>query len=294
MHMARLSTPLAGLPLVIALWLAGTATGAQATAPQENAPPSAPLEQGPDSEPAGPAPEADGQSAQPPRWRYALGLKLKTDDMSLLPGNAQWRPVIGVRYGRWRFGQNTSDDWLRFSGYRKDTGLEYDWKNSEKLKIALSMRIQNITDNESFDGFSGGRNTLRGRASISYRLNPRWSIGTDFTQDLLNRGDGTTVTVGASYLWPLNDRSSLSINSGVGWATADHWQTQYRQTTQPTNAWHSGLGSLAGGISYRYSIQPQWAWFAVLNTSRALGQAAEVSPHTLTWSSQIGLLYFSR
>lgn len=233
-----------------------------------------------------PAPASD--------WQYALGLKLKADDVAHPGKQIKLRPVIGLRHGRWRIGQNTSEDWLRFSGYRKDTGIEYDWKDSDKLKVALSLRIQNITDNESFDGFGSGKNTLRGRASVSYRLTPRWSMGVDFTQDLLARGDGTTVTLGGSYLWPLDERSSLSINSGVNWATADHWQTQYRTAPAPASPWRAGLGGLGAGLSYRYSIRPQWAWFGTVSTSRALGQVNEVSPSLLTWSGQIGLLYFSR
>lgn len=241
-----------------------------------------------------PATTTDDSTEASSPWHYALGLKLKADDVAH-PGNqVRLRPVIGLRYGRWRIGQSTNEDWLRFSGYRKDTGLEYDWKDSEKLKVALSLRVQNITDNESFDGFGSGKHTVRGRASISYRLTPRWSIGTDFTQDLLNRGDGTTVTMGVSYLWPLDERSALSLNTGVSWATATHWQTQYRQLPPPSAPWHAGLGGLGLGLSYRHSIRPQWAWFGTLGTTRALGQVNEVNPSLLSWSGQIGLLYFSR
>ncbi len=280
---ACLRLPLSAL--MACLWLAAGTTKAQTPPDDPSVAPSQAVSELPPPEPA-PAP-ASG-------WHYAVGLKLKADDVAH-PGNqVKLRPIIGLRYGRWRIGQNTSEDWLRFSGYRKDTGVEYDWKDSDKLKVALSLRIQNITDNESFDGFGSGKNTLRGRASINYRLSPRWSIGTDITQDLMDRGDGTTVTVGASYLWPLDDRSSLSINSGVSWATADHWKTQYRTAPAPSAPWHAGLGGLGAGLSYRYSIRPQWAWFGTVSTSRALGQVNEVSPSLLSWNGQIGLIYFSR
>lgn len=240
------------------------------------------------------ATQAPSSPPTPATWQYALGLKLKADDVAH-PGNqVRLRPVIGLRYGRWRIGQSTNTDWLRFNGFRKDTGLEYDWKDSDKVKVALSLRLQNITENESADGFGPGLKTLRGRASINYRLTPRWSIGTDITQDLLNRGDGSTLTAGVSYLWPLDERSTLSINSGVNWATASHWQTQYRTAPPPAAAWHAGVGGIGAGLSYRYSSHPQWAWFGTVGTSRALGQVNEVSPSLLTWSGQIGLLYFSR
>lgn len=227
-------------------------------------------------------------------WQYVLGLKLKSDDLGHLSGHVQLRPVIGLRYGRWHIGQTTSEDWLRFGSYRKDTGLEYDWKNSAKLKVSLSARIQNITRNEGFDGFSGGRNTLRARASAQYRLTPHWSVGTDLTQDLFNRGDGTTVSPGLSYLWPLDERSTLSLSVSTTWATAKHWQTQHLEGPAPARPWRAGLGDIGAGLNYRYSLTAHWAWFASLGAGRPLGQAAEVSTPPNTWSGQIGLLYFSR
>jgi outer membrane scaffolding protein for murein synthesis (MipA/OmpV family) len=160
--------------------------------------------------------------------------------------------------------------------------------------VDLSFRIQNLQDNSSFDGFSSGKNTLRARVGVNYQLNKRWSVGTDVTQDLMDRGDGTTLSVGASYGLPLSDRSTLSLSAGVNWATADHWATQLRLLPPPAGGWHSGLGSLGLGMSYRYALTPQWAWFGTVGSSRHLGQVDAVSPSTLSWSGQIGVLYFSR
>ncbi len=228
------------------------------------------------------------------RWRYTVGLKLKTRDLADARTTLALRPVLGLRYGRWRFGHATGDEWLQFSGYRQEANLAYQWRDDERLQADLSFRVQNLQDNSSFDGFSSGKNTLRGRISVNYRLNPRWSVGTDVTQDLMGRGDGTTLSIGASYGLPLSERSALSLSGGVNWATADHWATQLRLVPPPASGWHSGLGSVGLGLSYRYAITPQWAWFGTLGTSRHLGQVHEVSPSILSWSGQIGVLYFSR
>jgi outer membrane scaffolding protein for murein synthesis (MipA/OmpV family) len=54
------------------------------------------------------------------------------------------------------------------------------------------------------------------------------------------------------------------------------------------------LGSVGLGLSYRYAFTPQWAWFGTVGNSRHLGQVHAVSPSTLSWNGQIGVLYFSR
>ena len=228
------------------------------------------------------------------RWRYALGLKLKTLDLADARTDVALRPVLGLRYGRWHLGHATGDEWLAFSGYRKASNLAYQLRDDERLKVALSLRIQNLQDNSSFDGFSSGKNTLRARVSANYQLSKRWSVGTDVTQDLMDRGDGTTLSVGASYGLPLSERSTISLSGGVEWATAEHWATQLRLLPPPTGGWHSGLGSVGLGLSYRYAFTPQWAWFGTVGSSRHLGQVNAVSPSTLSWNGQIGVLYFSR
>jgi hypothetical protein len=245
----------------------------------------------PTTEPT-PTPAPSDTSASP--WLYTLGVKLQSRDAADASTSLNLRPVLGLRYGRWRIGHPTGTEWLSFSGYRKESNLAYQWRDDERLKVGLSLRVQNLQDNSSFDGFSSGQNTLRGRVSVNYKLDRHWSLGSDLTQDLMDRGDGTTLSVGAAYGLPLSDRSALSLSAGLNWATADHWATQWRQAPAPAEPWHSGLGSLGVGMSYRYALTPQWAWFGTLGSSRPLGQVQTVSPHNLNWQGQLGLLYFSR
>ena len=239
---------------------------------------------------------AESTPSDPPAspWLYTLGVKVQSRDVEGASTSLVLRPVRGLRYGRWRVGHPTGTDWLSFSGYRKESNLAYQLRDDDRLKVGLSLRVQNLQDNSSFDGFSSGQNTLRGRVSVNYRLNPRWSLGSDLTQDLMDRGDGTTLSVGASYGLPLDDRSALSLSAGLNWATADHWATQWRKAPAPAEPWQAGLGSLGLGMSYRYALTPQWAWFGTLGTSRPLGQVQTISPHILNWHGQMGLLYFSR
>lgn len=241
--------------------------------------------------PASSATARDDDTAH--HWRYSLGLKWRVDDVGYPTRDGNFRPMLGLRYGRWRLGANTGEDWLRYASYIKESNVEYDWLERDRLRVGLSARIQNLTDNDSFDGFGGGRNTLRARAHITWRLTPRWSIGGEVTQDMLARGDGTTLTAGLSYLWPLSERSSLGLSAGVTWATGSHLQNRYRELVLPAGGWQAGLSNLGGGVSWRYSVARHWAWFATVGSSRPLGQLHEVSPSAAIWNGQIGLLYFS-
>jgi hypothetical protein len=274
------------------VWAAVSSNVAQAQS-NDSAPIEAPVDTTPKA--ANPQPLENTPIEDPAkRWRYTLGLKLKTRDLADAHTDLALRPVLGLRYGRWRLGHATGDEWLAFSGYRKEANLAYQLRDDERLKVDLSLRVQNLQDNSSFDGFSSGKNTLRARVGVNYQLNKRWSVGTDVTQDLMDRGDGTTLSVGASYGLPLSERSTLSLSAGVNWATADHWATQLRLLPPPPGGWHAGLGSVGLGMSYRYALTPQWAWFGTVGSSRHLGQVDTVSPSTMSWSGQIGVLYFSR
>lgn len=273
-------------------WAAFSMNVAQAQA-TDTTTPLDPVEQTPAAVDPQP-PETTPSDAPAHRWRYTLGLKLKTRDLADASTSLALRPVLGLRYGRWRLGHATGDEWLAFSGYRKEANLAYQLRDDAGLKADLSLRIQNLQDNSSFDGFSSGKNTVRARVGVNYQINKRWSAGTDVTQDLMGRGDGTTLSVGASYGLPLSERSTLSLSAGVNWATADHWATQLRLLAPPPGGWRAGLGSVGLGLSYRYALTPQWAWFGTVGSSRHLGQVDAVSPSSLSWSGQIGVLYFSR
>lgn len=227
-------------------------------------------------------------------WQYSLGLRWQTDDVGTPASHALVRPMLGLRYGRWRLGSSTGEDWLRHASFLKLSNVEYQWLDTERIGVGLSARIQNLEDHAGFDGFAGGRNTVRARAHITYRLTPRWAVDGEITQDLLLRGDGTTMTAGLSYLWPVSDHSSLGLSAGMTWATGAHLKTRYRELSPPQGGWHAGVASLGAGLSWRYSFTPHWAWFATVGTNRTLGQLHQISPSTALWSGQLGLLYFSR
>jgi hypothetical protein len=168
-----------------------------------------------------------------------LGGRVKVADVTDMRGTLKLRPVIGLRYGRWRFGVGDASDWLRFSGYRKEATLSYDWLDSQRASLRLSLRVHNLATGEGVDAFEAGRHTLRGRAQFNYALTSRWSLGGELTHDLLDRGDGQTLGAGASYRWPLDPRRAIYFNGGVTWGSARHW-THWR------HPWPSGRASSPG------------------------------------------------
>ncbi len=227
-------------------------------------------------------------------WNYTLGMRVRADDINQASRSAKLRPVLGLRYGRWRVGIGDGQEWLRFNSFRKEPSLSYQWIEKNDISLGLSMRIHNLNTNEGFDVFEPGRKTLRSRVLANVRITDRWSAGVEWTQDLLNRGDSSTLGLGVSYAWPLSSHSELSLSSGLTWAPAEHWRTAAGIHRIGAGGLTTGTGSVGSGLSYKHSLSRQWAWYSTLGINKEVGNVAKLSgPHSLV-NGQIGLLYFDR
>jgi len=227
-------------------------------------------------------------------WNYTLGMRIRADDINQASRSAKLRPVLGLRYGRWRVGIGDGQEWLRFNSFRKEPSLSYQWIEKNDISLGLSMRIHNLNTNEGFDVFEPGRKTLRSRVLANVRITDRWSAGVEWTQDLLNRGDSSTLGLGVSYAWPLSNHSELSLSSGLTWAPAEHWRTAAGIHRIGAGGLTTGTGSVGSGLSYKHSLSRQWAWYSTLGINKEVGNVAKLSgPHSLV-NGQIGLLYFDR
>ena len=228
--------------------------------------------------------------------RYTLGGRFKFADFGDLNGDTvKLRPVIGLRWGRWRVGIGDGTEWLRFSGFRKEPGLSYDWFDSRRIKFGLSLRVQNVDTGQDWDPFESGRHTLRGRALWNIDVGHDWSIGIDLGHDLLRRGDGSTIGLGFSRSFMLSDVNMLLVSGGWGWGTGTHWRTAYRNTPLlDTSGIDTGWGSVSAGLAYRHRLSPEWSAFASAGPSRALGHVGTVVGDRWVWSGQVGVLRFFR
>jgi hypothetical protein len=240
-----------------------------------------------------PATKTDTLEAATP-WNYTLGMRVRADDINQASRTAKLRPILGLRYGRWRVGIGDGQEWLRFNSFRKEPSLSYQWIEKNDISLGLSMRLHNLNTNEGFDIFEPGRKTLRSRVLANVRITDRWSAGVEWTQDFLNRGDSSTLGLGVSYAWPLSNHSELSLSSGLTWAPAEHWRTAAGIHRIGAGGLTTGTGSVGSGLSYKHSLSRQWAWYSSLGINKEVGTVAKLSgPHSMV-NGQIGLLYFDR
>jgi hypothetical protein len=227
------------------------------------------------------------------KWSYVVGARLRYSQLPDLTAQTKLVPVVGLRYGRFKFGtESIATDWLALSTLRREPTVSYDMLSNEKWRVSTALRIHNVTADEAFDLTEPGRKTLRGRLLFSYRLDSDTTLGGEITRDLLNRGDGTTLSFGASRGFPINHYSIVSLNIAVSAADKTHWRT-VAAAYEGGNQLNSGLGSVQLGVGYRYSISPKWAWYANTGLSRPVARVADLPGIRQRKSAQIGVLYFS-
>lgn len=222
---------------------------------------------------------------------YSLGTRLEIGDMRQLDG-LRLRPTIGLRYGRWRIGAVDNQTWHRFGQALQDSNLTYDWLDSPQWQTSLSASVVNLDQDRTFDALRSGRKTLRAKASLDYTVDRHWTLGLSMTQDLFNRGDGTTLSPALTYRKTLDNDSAVLLSTYTTWGTASHWQSEAGRTSGSALRQTAGLGSWGAQITHRRRWSPQWAYFTQLSTSRLIAPTTPASP-AQGWSGQMGVIYFS-
>ena len=225
---------------------------------------------------------------------WSAGLRLKMDDIRK-PGHLTPRPIIGLRYGRWRTGPVDGETWHRFGQVRTDNTLTYDWLDTARLRTSLSASIVNLQKDATLDALEPGRKTVRGKATIDYLGWSHWSVGLVVTQDLLNRGAGTALSPNATYRQALSDDSTLLLSQSFTWATSDLWATDHQFNAEGTVHQGSGWGSADTSLTLRQRWKAHVSWYAQINRSHVLGTVYPTAePHRTLWSAQAGVIYFGR
>ena len=226
---------------------------------------------------------------------YTLGTRLKSNDLGDWQNTARVRPVIGLRYGKWQLGIGDGRAWRNLGQFGSEPTLSYQVMDEQDLNIGLSMRVHNVSTGESFDVFEGGKNTLRTRVMLHRKINQRWRFNADWTQDVLNRGDGTTLNLGLSYAWPVFQQSELILHADSTWATAEHWRNSGSQfKTGPLNLVTTGFQKVSAGLTFKQSISRHWAWYSSFAISQPIAELKRISGSNEIASGQIGILYFKR
>jgi hypothetical protein len=229
------------------------------------------------------------------QWSYTLGTRLKSNDMADWQNSARLRPVVGLRYGKWQVGIGDGRAWRDLGQYGSEPTLSYQVMDEPDFNIGLSMRVHNVSTGESFDVFEGGKNTLRTRVMLHQKLTKRWRMNADWTQDILNKGDSTTLSLGVSYSWPVFQGSELILHVNSTWATAEHWRNSGFQAKQGSlNLVPTGFQKLGGGLTFKQSISKHWAWYSSFAISQPIADLKRIAGSREIASGQIGILYFQR
>ena len=225
---------------------------------------------------------------------YTLGTRLKSNDLGDWQNTARVRPVIGLRYGKWQLGIGDGRAWRNLGQFGSEPTLSYQVTDEPDLNIGLSMRVHNVSTGESFDVFEGGKNTLRTRVMMHRKINKRWRLNGDWTQDILNKGDGTTLNLGLSYAWPVFQQSELILHADSTWATAEHWRNSASHVKQgPLDLVSTGFQKVSAGLTFKQSISRHWAWYSSFAISQPIAELKKVQAREIS-SGQIGILYFQR
>ena len=225
---------------------------------------------------------------------YTLGTRLKSNDMGDWQNTARVRPVIGLRYGKWQLGIGDGRAWRNLGQFGSEPTLSYQVMDEPDLNIGLSMRVHNVSTGESFDVFEGGKNTLRTRVMMHRKINKRWRLNGDWTQDILNKGDGTTLNLGLSYAWTVFQQSELILHADSTWATAEHWRNSASHVKQgPLDLVSTGFQKVSAGLTFKQSISRHWAWYSSFAISQPIAELKKVQAREIS-SGQIGILYFQR
>ena len=226
---------------------------------------------------------------------YTLGTRLKSNDLGDWQNTARVRPVIGLRYGKWQLGIGDGRAWRNLGQFGSEPTLSYQFMDEHDVNIGLSMRVHNVSTGESFDVFEGGKNTLRTRVMVHRKINQRWRFNADWTQDVLNKGDGTTLNLGLSYAWPVFQQSELILHADSTWATAEHWRNSGSQfKTGSLNLVTSGFQKVSAGLTFKQSLSRHWAWYSSFAISQPVAELKRISGSNEIASGQIGILYFKR
>ena len=225
---------------------------------------------------------------------YTLGTRLKSNDMGDWQNTARVRPVIGLRYGKWQLGIGDGRAWRNLGQFGSEPTLSYQVMDKPDLNIGLSMRVHNVSTGESFDVFEGGKNTLRTRVMMHRKINKRWRLNVDWTQDILNKGDSTTLNFGLSYAWPVFQQSELILHADSTWATAEHWRNSGSHVKQgPLDLVSTGFQKVSAGLTFKQTISRHWAWYSSFATSQPIAELRKIQAREIS-SGQIGILYFQR
>ncbi|MGC1442913.1 MAG: MipA/OmpV family protein [Burkholderiaceae bacterium] len=251
-------------------------------------------------------------SAQTPgsaRLSYAIGLvqSFQPDYPGSRTNTVGVRPIIGVRYKRFRISSSGGSSVLRIGKSGSDdaatgSGASADLFSLEQMKVRAELRIANgrgESDSAVLSGLPSVDRTLIGRLSTAYPLTKNLTLSGQVAWDILGRNNGVLGSFGMHYGLPMSNKTEWSMGTSVSWANSTHmnaWfgvplsaQTVNRRAYSPGG----GLRSFDMYMGVISQVGRDWVAFARFEVTRNLGPAAD-SPLTQTTvgaAAKIGVGY---
>jgi outer membrane scaffolding protein for murein synthesis (MipA/OmpV family) len=201
------------------------------------------------------------------------------------------RPLWAFQLGRFRFATGRASSLLSVGRDTVDPGLstslQYD-KGRESGADPLLVGLPDVRD------------TLRGRASASLALGPRWSGSVSGSQDLLGRDGGFYLNTGLNYRYPVSEQTYWDLGLGAVWGTDTYRQTHYGispaaalATGRTAYALGAGWERVSLGVSMTTALNRRWVAFGGLSLSQLQGATAR-SPlvgRKTVYGATLGLAY---
>lgn len=215
------------------------------------------------------------------------------------------RPLWAFRLGRLRLATGGASSLLSVGRDTVDPGVSAVLATTNGWRFTTSLRHdtgRKSGNDPLLAGLPDVRATLRGRASASLELGPRWSASVSGSQDLLGRGGGFQLNTGLNYRHPVSKQTYWNLGLGAVWGTDLYRQTHYGISPEAALATGrtpyrlgGGWERLSLGWNMTSALSPRWVVFGGLNLSQLQGAAAH-SPlvgRKRVYGATLGLAYRS-
>jgi outer membrane protein len=236
---------------------------------------------------------------------YLVGASLaaSTSHVGATGAGLNVRPLWAFRVGRLRIATSRASGLLSMGRDAVDPGLSTVLTTASGWRLSTSLRYDKGRTSGTDPLLAGVPNvpdTVRGRASASKALGPRWNGSISGSQDLLGRGGGFNLDTGLSYRRPVSKQTHWDLGLSATWGTDLHRQTHYGLSTEAAQAsgrtpypLGSGWERVSLGWNMTSALTPHWVAFGGLNMSQLQGAAAR-SPlvgQKTVYSATVGLAY---
>ncbi|MDP2416072.1 MAG: MipA/OmpV family protein [Hydrogenophaga sp.] len=215
------------------------------------------------------------------------------------------RPLWAFQLGRFRLATSRASSLLSAGRDTVDPGLSTVLATTNGWRLSTSLRYDKGRTSGTdalLVGLPDVRDTLRGRASASLDLGPRWSGSVSGSQDLLGRGGGFDLNTGLNYRYPVSQQTYWDLGLGAVWGTNLYRQNHYGispdaalATGRTPYQLGSGWERVSLGWNMTSALSPRWVAFGGLNLSQLQGAAAR-SPlvgRQAVYAVTVGLAYRS-